>query len=352
MNEKVLLLTKRKQYTQRTQEWYDARRSLITASSAASLLVRDKATCNPYVKDYGLTDIFDYNNKSCNPYSNKTQYLLDKCKQKSFKGNVATFWGQKYEPVVTDLYSVLKQKEVMEFGLLIHPEYPFLGASPDGITPDGTMIEIKCPFRRKITGIPPFYYWIQVQLQLEVCNLDICDFVEYEFTEFKTEEEFLDDTTLDLEILNKGILIQVEKTRENPQIPGNLEDLQYIYPPKEILDNTEELLKWLNCQLENLQKENESLRDLLVYTPVYWKVTSKSILPIKRDREWFANVCSTLASEWKQMVYYQKDDNYKKLINKQKVYTEGSTLVLHDDTPQNCLFSDSEASESDSEAQA
>lgn len=346
MDKKVLLLTHRKQYTQRTPEWYEARRSLITASSAASLLIRDQITCSPYVNSYDLTDIFDYNNKSCNPYSNKTQYLLDKCKQKSFKGNVATFWGQKYEPVVTDLYSVLKQKEVMEFGLLIHPEYPFLGASPDGITPDGTMIEIKCPFRRKITGVPPLYYWIQVQLQLEVCDLDICDFVEYEFTEFKTEEEFLDDTTLELEILNKGLLIQVEKARDNPEIPCNLEDLQYIYPPKELLDNTQALLKWLKNQLETLNSE----RNELVYTPVFWKVTGKSILPIKRDREWFSNVRNTLESEWKQMVYYQKDDNYKKLLSKQKVYTEGSTLILHENEElKGCLFSDSEASESDKE---
>ncbi len=339
MDKKVFLLKKRKQYTQRTEEWYDARRSLITASSAASLLVRNKATCEPYVNAYDLSDIFDYNNKSCNPYSNKTQYLLDKCKQKSFKGNLATFWGQKYEPVVTDLYSVLKQKEVLEFGLLIHPEYPFLGASPDGITPDGTMIEIKCPFRRKITGVPPLYYWIQVQLQLEVCDLDKCDFVEYEFTEFKTEEEFLDDTTLEIEILNKGVLIQIEKERENPEIPGNLEDIQYIYPPKEYLDNTDDLLKWLNYQLENLPKQTVT-KEQLIFTPIYWKVTNNSILTIHRDTEWFSNVKDTLKNEWKQMVYYQKNDNYKKLLTKQKVYTEGNTLVLSD-TP-NCLFSDSD----------
>lgn len=343
MDKKVVLLKNRRQYQQRTQEWYDARRSLITASSAASLLVRDRSTCSSYVNSYNLNDIFDYNNKSCNPYNTKTQYLLDKCKQKAFKGNVATFWGQKYEPVVTDLYSVLKNKEVLEFGLLIHPEHQFLGASPDGITPDGTMIEIKCPFRRKITGVPPLYYWIQVQLQLEVCDLEVCDFVEYEFTEFKTEEEFLDDNTLDLEIFNKGIFIQIEKGRFNPDIPGNLEDLEYIYPPKEYLDNTEELLKWLKCNIANLQKQ--ILRELpRIYTPIYWKVTSNSILPIHRDQQWFNNVKSTLESEWKQMVYYQKDENYKKLLAKQKVYTEGTTLVIHDKNP-GCLFSDSEATE-------
>ena len=181
MDQKVLKLIRKKQYAQRSEEWYKVRKNLITASSAASCLIRDIKTCESYVKEYRLEEIFDYNNKCCNPYSTKKQYFLDKSGYGSqFKGNIATFWGQKYESVVTDLYSNKFNKDVLEFGLIIHdnPEYSWLGASPDGITPDGVMIEIKCPFRRKITGIPPMYYWIQVQLQLEVCDLEYCDFVE------------------------------------------------------------------------------------------------------------------------------------------------------------------------------
>lgn len=332
MDHKVFLLKRRRQYEQRTPEWYDARRSLITASSAASLLVRNEKTCKPYVTEYKEENTFDYNNKSCNPYTNKTQYLLDKCRQKAFKGNIATFWGQKYEPVVTDLYSLHSNKDVLEFGLLIHPEHPWLGASPDGITPDGVMIEIKCPFRRKITGIPPLYYWIQVQLQLEVCDLDVCDFVEYEFTEFETEEEYLDDETLNLKILNKGVLIQVSKVQENKDIPCHLEDMKYIYPPKELIDKPE-ILEWAKEVLAS-NKDNT-----LDYTPIYWKATENSILRIHRNKEWFANVKDTLAKEWKQMTYYQTDNNYKKLLNQVKTFTEGKVLVI--DT-NDCLFSDEE----------
>lgn len=332
MDKRVTKLLRRPQYEQRTPEWFDVRRCLITASSASCLLERNFDTCQSYVNMYDLNDIFDFNNKCCNPYSSKRQYLLDKCKQGKFKGNVATFWGQKYEPVVTDLYSVLKETPVMEFGLLTHTEYPWLGASPDGITPAGIMIEIKCPFRRKITGVPPLYYWIQVQLQLEVCDLEYCDFVEYEFTEFETEDEFLDDETLDVKIHNKGLFIKVEKN----EIPYDPSTTQYVYPEKQFLDKIEDLIKWRDIQLKQLPEMVDPVFNeiKLVFQTVYWKVTDKSIVRIKRDKKWFENVRPVLENQWKHLVYYQKGDNYTKLIGNEKKYTEGSTLYIDDE----CVF--------------
>lgn len=347
MNPRVFELKQREQYEQRTQRWYEVRETLITASSASSLLIRDKKTCENYVKEYKLDDIFDYNNKCCNPYSSEKQFMIDKCKMGTFTGNVATYWGQKYEPVVTDLYSVLSKKNVLEFGLLIHPEHKFLGASPDGITPDGIMIEIKCPFRRKITGIPPLYYYIQVQLQLEVCNLEHCDFVEYTFMEFLSKEEFMDDETLDYTILNKGVMIQVEK-QDDPEIPCELSDMDYVYPPKEYLDNPTELCKWVDVQLINLPTfidKNRFPDQTFKFTPIYWKVTDKSIVRIDRDREFFANIKDTLFTKWKQMVYYKKNDNVKKLLNKTKKSSNNGLLSLTDDEKNDpnyteCVFSD------------
>lgn len=343
MDKRVVELLRRPQYEQRTQAWYDIRRSLITASSASCLLMRSEKTCEAYVKDYNLEDIFDYNNKCCNPYSSKTQYLLDKCKQSKFKGNVATYWGQKYEDVVTNLYSNLTDKKVMEFGLITHPENKWLGASPDGITPDGVMIEIKCPFRRKITGVPPLYYWIQVQLQLEVCNLDYCDFIEYEFTEFYSKEEFLDDTVLSMNVINKGLFIQVEK-QDDPKIPCDPADIQYIYPERQFIDNIEDLIKWRDIQLEKLPKmiDEKYKNTIFKFKPVYWKTTDKSIVRIPRNKEWFNNVKPLLEKEWRHLVYYQKNDNYKKLLGPKKEYTEGSTLVFDISKEEKCLFTDEE----------
>ena len=38
-------------------------------------------------------------------------------------------------------------------------------------------------------------YWIQMQIQMEVCNLNECDFLETRFIEYENETEFLNDGT-------------------------------------------------------------------------------------------------------------------------------------------------------------
>ena len=84
-------------------------------------------------------------------------------------------------------------------GLVISPQYPYLGASPDSFTPceccgDG-VIEIKCPFSvrdgkpKDLVGrkgsllndaglIHRHKYYTQVQGQLKICRKTFCDFVE------------------------------------------------------------------------------------------------------------------------------------------------------------------------------
>ena len=69
---------------------------------------------------------------------------------------------------------------IVEPRTLEHPRYPFLRASLDGITLDGTeIVEVKVPGRATIDAIraaravPPHYYW-QVQQQLAVSGAGCC----------------------------------------------------------------------------------------------------------------------------------------------------------------------------------
>ena len=63
--------------------------------------------------------------------------------------NTPLHWGQKYEPLSVLLYEDIYNSKVEDFGCIKHPNYHFLGASPDGIIIEsstgryGRMLEIK-----------------------------------------------------------------------------------------------------------------------------------------------------------------------------------------------------------------
>ena len=88
-----------------------------------------------------------------------------------------------------------------DFGCIPHSLYPNIGASPDGINTNtkstryGRMVEVKNRFSNSfpITGIPKEEYWIQMQVQMNVCNLNECDFLETRFKEYPSSVEFYAD---------------------------------------------------------------------------------------------------------------------------------------------------------------
>lgn len=151
---------------QRTPEWYRVRRGMITASE---------------FKIAGA-------NNPCD------SYIWGKIFPQPFPSNAAMQWGCRFEDLAAATYEHENACKIREFGLLVHPEIDWLGASPDGITDYGVAIEIKVPYSRKRIEIDkrvsedrPFpksdranlyaRYAPQVQGQLEVCDLDACDFV-------------------------------------------------------------------------------------------------------------------------------------------------------------------------------
>ena len=90
--------------------------------------------------------------------------------------------------------------KIVEFGLIPHPELSVFGASPDGICDEGSpngytgrMLEIKCPPKRKFTHEVPQHYWMQMQGQLEVCDLEECDFFQVKLEEYDSKDDYLSD---------------------------------------------------------------------------------------------------------------------------------------------------------------
>jgi putative phage-type endonuclease len=147
------------QWEQRTPEWYAMRRTLITASDAAAAI-----GIPPYASYRG--DI-------------RADTVRKKVENKKLR-NMYVAHGVKYEDEARDLAADALGVTFYDIGLLQHPTLPWLGASPDGISNTGIMLEIKCPLRRTIVpGEIPHHYVPQIQVQMEVADLDICAFVQY-----------------------------------------------------------------------------------------------------------------------------------------------------------------------------
>lgn len=183
MHKRVQLLLDKGLVPQRTPEWFEMRKGRITASEAASCFKVNLKNVSPYIAQFPDAEVTL--NKSANPYCTYDGFMQRKLGFDPFQGNEATRFGNTYEPVATELYERLYGEKVHEFGFLQHDTIDYLGASPDGITAKGVMLEIKCPFRRKPNGVPPMYYFVQMQLQLEVCDLEDCDYMECEIKEYK-----------------------------------------------------------------------------------------------------------------------------------------------------------------------
>jgi hypothetical protein len=293
---KVKLLQKKPQPEQRTPEWYESRYKRITASEAASCLFKSKKSCQAYVEEFKLINFKYKDTEPLNHYETREDYIIKKCRgfygENLFKDTIYTLWGKKYEEVANILYCQLNNTNVIEFGLVPHSRLKWLAASPDGITPDGIMIEIKCPKSRKIDETQvPIHYWIQTQIQMEVVNLDFCDFFECEIEELDSEEEFIKQEIGEKQ--SKGILLEISNSGPDPK---------FIYSPIHV-KTTREYIDWKNSQME--------LRDDLI--PTFYFIKKYNNQRVNRSKEWFNNVKEELKKSWDLIMFLQEsDENFTK----------------------------------------
>lgn len=96
-----------------------------------------------------------------------------------FTGNEATGYGNDHEDDARTAYEnthgilVLDAQDFVQ-----HPEFGWLGVSPDGLVGDDGLVEIKCPWRAKYTSVGEKpEYAAQIQLQLACTGRAWCDFV-------------------------------------------------------------------------------------------------------------------------------------------------------------------------------
>jgi putative phage-type endonuclease len=272
---KIQGLRETPQPVQRTPEWYQFRWNLITASNAWKAF-ESQSAINQLIYE------------KCQPLKSFDDNGDD---EKMVNTNSPMHWGQKFEPLSVMIYEDMYNSKVEDFGCIKHPTYNFLGASPDGIIIEsstgryGRMLEIKNPVSREITGVPKKEYWVQMQLQMEVCDLDECDFLETKFVEYPDYDSYQNDSAT-ANNLYKGTVIYFHTKERKPF---------YLYKPLN-LHLAEDISKW---EEENIEKYESEPFNYSFLKFIYWKLDKLSCVLVLRNKDWFKNNIGQLEKVWK-----------------------------------------------------
>lgn len=287
LSKELIDLSKIPQPEQRTEAWHNFRNNKITASSAAKII-------------------------GWNPHSTRRAYLQEKLGlSKPFKGNKFTLHGTKFEQVATTCYELRNNLIIFEFGSIPHPKYDFIAASPDGISNnEPIMLEIKVPPRREIKDDDiPTEYQVQMQLQLEVANLEKCDFLQMKIDNIE-EEEYYNNNEEDLLLNELGLekgFIMIGKM-------NNSFKEEYLYPDRESFRSFSKMQEWKQYIYDLYGNKYDKL------FPNYWSCKKYSVQLYCRDKEFFKEHLPEFQRFWDEILKYRKegipDDLYPRNYNK------------------------------------
>jgi putative phage-type endonuclease len=257
------------QPAQKTKEWYDFRNGLISASNLWKVFGSEAQRNSLIYEKCQPVNVIDYSRMGI---------------------DTPMHWGNKYEPVTVMIYEHMFGTKVGEFGCIQHPKYPFIGASPDGINIDptnnrfGRMLEIKNIVNREITGIPKEEYWIQTQIQMEVCDLDECDFMETRFLEYSNSDEFYKSTDREY----RGVILHfIERDLKVNSMPI------YKYMPIDVPLDKETINQWISEIREECRETG-----LVLFNTIYWYLQEYSCVLIERNKQWFSSAVPKIEELW------------------------------------------------------
>ena len=149
---------------QRTQEWHEARRGRITGSQAGALL-----GLSPHMTQAEAIRAWVRNAKGA---------------ESEIPDNPAFAWGRQHERAAQLALIRASDVTINDCGFLTHEDW--LGASPDGMTYCGRVVEIKCPFSWRNKAEPEVkplkdlpHYYAQVQLEMLCAGAHSAVFAQY-----------------------------------------------------------------------------------------------------------------------------------------------------------------------------
>jgi putative phage-type endonuclease len=298
------ILRNKPQPTQRTKEWYEFRHNLITASNAYKAF-ENQTTKNQliYEKCQPLNQNLYIDGDEENEDNEDVKEII------MVNTNTTLHWGQKYEPLSVKYYEHVYGTKIEDFGCIQHETVMCLGASPDGINVDpetkryGRMLEIKNIVNREIDGIPKKEYWIQMQLQMEVCDLDECDFLETKFTEYGDFQSYENDTIDEIYEDEDGFEFNNICLSKDNKMKGEIIYFHtkegkpfYVYKPLDII-HPSDLIEWRENVIDYYTQQNPQYSYTFMKT-LYWKLEEVSCVLVCRNRQWFTDNINELEDLW------------------------------------------------------
>ena len=187
---------------QGSPEWHAARAGKIKASVCAALEGK-----HPYMKAQDLV---------------RQEVRALAGAESEFVMVPAVAHGQMMEDHARIFLEDLQGYRVIETGLVVHRDHDFIAASPDGLVGLDGCVEIKCPYPHytkepySIFDKKRSMYLMQVYMQMEVLDVDWCDFIcylaknetiepQYTLERVERKEDFL------TELLSRKYMPQPEK---------------------------------------------------------------------------------------------------------------------------------------------
>jgi len=180
---------------QGTEEWYQARCGIPTASSFSKIITSKGAS-----------------SKSADKYMYRLAgEFITKTPEETYQSQ-AMKTGNEREDDARQLYEIINGVEVVQVGFCLTDDKK-CGCSPDSLVGDEGMLEIKCPnidthVGYLLSGKLPTAYYQQVQGQLFVTGRQWCDFMSFYpglepmFVRVERHEGFIEKLQVEIEVLS------------------------------------------------------------------------------------------------------------------------------------------------------
>jgi hypothetical protein len=178
------------------------------------------------------------------------------------------------------------------------------------------MLEIKNVVSREITGIPKEDYWIQMQIQMEVCRLPECDFLETKFVEYEDESAFDSDSNKENDEIKWNYNVEGKRRGVIVYFIKNDKPF-YEYTPLTITSKSQ-FDQWF-------EKVVQSYDGITWIKNIYWRLEVYSCVLVLRDKAWFNSAIPKIQELWKT-VETEKVTGYEHRAPKRRIVKKNDTI--------------------------